>query len=64
MKTSLNVSISQPEVTTAQYGTVIIGAEPYGLATATHLLAHALNMAMFVVPFSYSEARGPIAQSF
>ena len=50
MKAPLNVSLSQRAMTTAYYDAIVVGAGPYGLATATHLRAHGLNVAVFGVP--------------
>ncbi len=50
MTASLNVPFSKHAVTTAQYDVAIVGAGPYGLATAAHLRAYGLNVAVFGVP--------------
>lgn len=50
MNTSMDVRISQLSVSATNYDVVVVGAGPYGLATAAHLLAQGLNVAIFGVP--------------
>ena len=50
MKASLNTSLTQHAVTTGLYDVIIVGAGPYGLATAAHLRAHGLNVVVFGTP--------------
>ncbi len=50
MSEILDVSFSQRTVSTAQYDVVVVGAGPYGLTTAAHLLKSDLKVAIFGVP--------------
>lgn len=50
MNTSMNVRISQQSVSAANYDVVVVGAGPYGLSTAAHLLDHGLAVAVFGRP--------------
>ncbi len=50
MNTSMDVRISQRSVSAAKYDVVIVGAGPYGLSTAAHLLDHGLAVAVFGRP--------------
>lgn len=52
---SLSVDIEKPHgnVPTAQYDVVVMGAGPYGLSTASHLLAQGLKVAVFGKPIQF-----------
>jgi thioredoxin reductase len=47
---SLNVEKSRAATSVVQYDAVVVGAGPYGLATATHLLDRGLEVAIFGKP--------------
>src|SRR5579859_4219896 len=42
-----DVQKSQPSAAVAEYDAVVVGAGPYGLSTAAHLLGRGLNVAVF-----------------
>lgn len=48
----VNVQALRNTVATAQYDVVIVGAGPYGLSTAAHLLKKGLNVAVFGKPLN------------
>ena len=52
---SLSVDIKTPDGTlpTAQYDVVVMGAGPYGLSVASHMLAKGLKVAIFGKPIQY-----------
>ena len=50
MSTSLEASIVTQSIQTAQYDVVVVGAGPYGLSVAAHLLGKGLNVAIFGKP--------------
>lgn len=47
MSTVSDVKKSLPSISVAQYDAVIVGAGPYGLSTAAHLLGQGLKVAVF-----------------
>jgi FAD-dependent urate hydroxylase len=51
METSLDVQISERSLSAANYDAVVLGAGPYGLSTAAHLLGYGLKVAVFGKPF-------------
>ena len=66
---SLSVDIKKPDGTlpTAQYDVVVMGAGPYGLSVAAHLLAKGLKVAVFGKPIQFwSEhmPKGMLLRSF
>jgi cation diffusion facilitator CzcD-associated flavoprotein CzcO len=52
MTTSLDQPKLQEPISSAQYDAVVVGAGPYGLATAAHLLARGLNVAICGKPLN------------
>jgi FAD-dependent urate hydroxylase len=50
MNISLNAPFLKQPVPTAHYDVVVMGAGPYGLSTAAHLLGKGLNVAVFGKP--------------
>lgn len=52
---SLSVDIKKPRgtVSTTNYDVVVMGAGPYGLSVASHLLAKGLNVAVFGKPIQF-----------
>jgi FAD-dependent urate hydroxylase len=52
MSVSLGVEELQGSVPTAHYDAVVVGAGPYGLSTAAHLLGRGLNVAIFGKPLN------------
>ena len=47
MSAVAEMEISRPSVSVAHYDAVVVGAGPYGLSTAAHLLGRGLNVAVF-----------------
>jgi cation diffusion facilitator CzcD-associated flavoprotein CzcO len=52
MTTSLEIRKTQDSVPIVHYDAVVVGAGPYGLATAAHLSKRGLNVAIFGKPIS------------
>jgi pyruvate/2-oxoglutarate dehydrogenase complex dihydrolipoamide dehydrogenase (E3) component len=50
MSKSINIPVLQQHVSTANYDVVVVGAGPYGLSTAAHLLGYGLEVAVFGKP--------------
>ncbi|HEV7236699.1 MAG TPA: hypothetical protein VGN15_10990, partial [Ktedonobacteraceae bacterium] len=50
MSKSMNVQTAQPGVSTTNHDVVVVGAGPYGLATAAHMLEQGLDVAVFGKP--------------
>jgi thioredoxin reductase len=46
----MNVQTAQPGVSTTNHDVVVVGAGPYGLATAAHMLEQGLDVAVFGKP--------------
>ncbi len=53
MSISLNVQKPQGAIPSAQYDVVIVGAGPYGLSSAAHLLGQGLKVAIFGKPIHF-----------
>src|SRR5947209_8320790 len=67
MNKSMDVQILQQPVSTANYNAVIVGAGPYGLATAAHVLGLGLEVAIFGRPLQLwreSMPKGMLLRSY
>jgi thioredoxin reductase len=59
MNVASNIDRTQESVATAQYDVVVVGAGPYGLTTAAHLLGKGLRVAVFGKPLELWRERMP-----
>ena len=59
MSVASDINKTQQSVDTAQYDVVVVGAGPYGLTTAAHLLGKGLNVAVFGKPLELWRERMP-----
>ncbi len=67
MRVSLNIQKPQDEVPVTYADVVVVGAGPYGLSTAAHLLAKGLKVAIFGRPLSLwreNMPKGMLLRSF
>src|SRR6266851_1798180 len=53
MSVSFDTQRSKSPLALADYDVVIVGAGPYGLSIAAHLLEHGLNVAIYGKPLSF-----------
>lgn len=53
MSVSLDLQSPRDTVSSARYDVVVVGAGPYGLSTAAHLLAQGLKVAVFGKPIQF-----------
>jgi thioredoxin reductase len=59
MSVASNIDKTQESIATAQYDVVVVGAGPYGLTTAAHLLGKGLQVAIFGKPLELWRERMP-----
>jgi FAD-dependent urate hydroxylase len=59
MSKCMDIQILQQPVPTASYEVVVVGAGPYGLATAAHMLGRGLGVAVFGKPLQLWRERMP-----
>lgn len=59
MKTSMNIQLSEHPLSFTDYDVIVLGAGPYGLSTAAHLLEDGLKVAVFGKPFQLWQENMP-----
>jgi cation diffusion facilitator CzcD-associated flavoprotein CzcO len=59
MDVALNIQISHKRIPTASFDTVVVGAGPYGLSIAAHLMRKGLKVACFGKPIQFWREQMP-----